>query len=201
MTHTAPARYPPTKSWGRHSELSEWPQPTSRCMGRGPRASTALFTHCFNRGHICFHRREQCCCADRTAPSTGCFVSRQNCAGIAIRLSAFSATPCVGSIRATGEPDLPCASDQPGHQSTTNMGHICCEWTTRLPGLLNSTTAYRSDESFTTIASWLPPTTDAAKRMVSADLPAIDAGLPGRARKLDLHSWNWSRKLRRCERT
>ena len=199
MTHAAPARYPPTKSWGRHSELSEWPQLTSRCMGRGPRASIALFTHCFDRWDICFHRREQCCCADRTAPSTGCFVSRQNCAGIAIRLSAFSATPCVGSIRTTGEPDLPCASDQPGHQSATNMGHICCEWTTWLPGLLNGTTAYRSNESFTAIACWLSPTANAAKRMVSTDLPAIDAGLPGRARKLDLHSWNWSRKLRRCE--
>jgi hypothetical protein len=145
LTHTAPARYPPTKSWGRHSELSGWPQPTSCCMGRRPRASTALFTHCLDHRHICIHGRYQYRCANRTASPTCCFVPRQNCTGITVRLSAFSSAPCLGPVRAPGEPDLSCSSDQPRNKSATNMGHIGCEWTTWLPRLFNCTTPYRSD--------------------------------------------------------
>ena len=144
LTRIPSARYPQGKSWGQIFR-NIWMAPTnSRCMGRRPRASNALFTHCLVRGHICIHYRYRRCCADRTDTTSGKFISRQNCTGITIRISAFASTSCLGSLWTTGKPDLPCACDEPRNKSTTNMGHLSRKRTAWLPRLFNSATAYRS---------------------------------------------------------
>ena len=176
LTHTAPARYPPRRvGVGIRNFLDGPNQPPAAWVV--DRVRVPLFSLIvLIIGISAFTADNNIAAQTVQLPPPCCFVPRQNCTGVTVRLSAFSSAPCVGPVRATGEPNLSCTCDQPRNESATNMGHIGCEWTTWLPGLLNSTTPYCSVESLIHAPSWLPPTTDTAKRMVSADLPAIGCG-------------------------
>ena len=165
LTAAAPARYPPATIGAPSGNPPGGPGLFPLGPGWRPRASTPLFL----AGSLCIAvplgRNWQHLCANRAAASSRGLIARPPGPGasLTLRLSTLTTAPGLGSLRSTGQPDLSCASDQPGRQPDSNVGYLSRHRPAWLPGLLNCTTTHRTEQPTADHAGWLSTATNPAE--------------------------------------